>query len=399
VILNFVLIYHGDYIYFISNIKCTRETFDRMYTTIQDIKTHVYILYIKTMCDRINYSNTTNMSVSDLVNVDVDVKSTQMILTIYLGILAAVGSIGNAALITYIVLQKQVTTHRIFLLGLAVSDFIVCSVTVPFEIIDVEHLHTFHSTEACKVFRSLNYLFIFTSILMLMALSLDRFLRVCKPLFPQISPKRAKIVILINISIAITFSWPNLFFYGVRQIHLSNNSTGYDCTTAEEYESTKQILIYSTILCLLFVSFFVTLLIFYCMIGMAIFSHFRYVRQFLHAQDSNQVHRDHNEHVPVSRSQSQEGSSKKITKISFIISSVFVLSYSPILVLSISEALRRCYIYPQFDGEILLQIVERFYIFNHVVNPFIYCFLDVNFRLMIKNMMFNLCHRKENVLI
>jgi hypothetical protein len=35
------------------------------------------------------------MSVSDLVNVDVDVKSTQMILTIYLGILAAVGSIGN----------------------------------------------------------------------------------------------------------------------------------------------------------------------------------------------------------------------------------------------------------------------------------------------------------------
>jgi hypothetical protein len=70
------------------------------------------------------------------------------------------------------------TTHRIFLLGLAVSDFIVCSVTVPFEIIDVEHSHTFHSTEACKVFRSLNYLFIFTSILMLMALSLDRFLRV-----------------------------------------------------------------------------------------------------------------------------------------------------------------------------------------------------------------------------
>jgi hypothetical protein len=65
----------------------------------------------------------------------------------------------------------KITTHRIFLLGLAVSDFIVCSVTVPFEIIDVEHSHTFHSTEACKVFRSLNYLFIFTSILMLMALS------------------------------------------------------------------------------------------------------------------------------------------------------------------------------------------------------------------------------------
>lgn len=395
-IFNFVLIYHGDYIYFISNTKCTREAFDRMYTTIQDIKTDVYILYIKTMCDRINYSNTTNMSVSDLVNV----KSTQMILTIYLGILAVVGSIGNAALITYIVLQKQVTTHRIFLLGLAVSDFMVCCVTVPFEIIDVEYSHTFHSTEACKVFRSLNYLFIFTSILMLMALSLDRFLRVCKPLFAQISPKRAKIVILINIGIAITFSWPNIFFYGVRQIHLSNNSTGYDCTTAEEYESTKQILIYSTILCLLFVSFFVTLLIFYCMIGMAIFSHFRYVRQFLHAQDSNQVHRDHNEHVPVSRSQSQEGSSKKITKISFIISSVFVLSYSPILVSSVSEALlRRCYFYPQSDDEIFLQIVERFYIFNHVANPFIYCFLDVNFRQMIKNKMFNLCHRKENVLI
>jgi len=64
---------------------------------------------------------------------------------------------------------------------------------------------------------------------------------------------------------------------------------------------------------------------------------------------------------------------------------VFVLSYSPILVLSISEALlRRCYIYPQSDGEFILQIVERFYIFNHVANPFIYCFLDVNFRQMIK---------------
>jgi len=107
-----------------------------------------------------------------------------------------------------------------------------------------------------------------------------------------------------------------LFFYGVRQIHLSNNSTGYDCTTAEEYESTKQILIDSTILCLFFVGFFVTLLIFYCMIGMTIFSLFRYVKQCLHAQNSNQVYRHHNEHVPVSRSQSQEGSSKKITKIS-----------------------------------------------------------------------------------
>ena len=75
-----------------------------MYTAIQDIKTDVSILYIKTICDRINYNNTTSMSVSDLVNVDVDVKSTQMILTIYLGILAAVGSIGNAALITYIII-------------------------------------------------------------------------------------------------------------------------------------------------------------------------------------------------------------------------------------------------------------------------------------------------------
>lgn len=373
-----------------------------MYKAIQDIKTDLYILNNKTMCDRFNYDNTTNMSVSNIVNVYVvvDGKSTQMILTIYLGILAAVGSIGNMALIKYIVLQKQVTTHRIFLLGLAVSDFLVCSVTVPFEIIDLEHSYTFHSTEACKVFRSLNYVFIFTSILMLISLSLDRFLRVCKPMFAQISPKRAIRVILINIGIAITFAWPNLLFYGVRQIHLSNNSTGYDCTTAEEYESTTQILIYSTVLCLLFFSFFVTLLIFYCMIGMTIFSHFRYVKQFLHTPNSNQVHRYHNQHVPISRSQSQEGSSKKITKISCIISSVFVLSYSPILVSSISEALLiRCSPQSNGDHDIILQIAERFYILNHVANPFIYCFLDVNFRQMIKNMMFNLCHRKENVLI
>ena len=324
------------------------------------------------MCDQI-YSNFTN---KEEVNIGYMMSnSRKMGIMVYLGVLSVIGSLGNAFLLKYIVTQKR-TTRQILLQGLAVSDLLVCSITVPFEIFDLKHENTFYSNVGCKLFRTSNYLFICTSILMLMVLSLDRFLRVCKPLGTQICIKSAKIVIIINVSIAVIFSWPNLLFFNSRKIVLPNNETGYDCTTAEEYESTTYTLIYSVVLLIMFLVFFVTLIVFYSMIGKRVFSHLRYKEYFKQMQSN----------VCFRRSQSQEVMSVKITKISFIISTVFVVSYSPFLAVSILEALAgQCYTDPKSTHAFILQIVERFYIFNHVANPFIYGIIDKNFRIMLEN--------------
>lgn len=339
------------------------------------------------MCDFIQDTNLTNISKS--IPNEIHINEGKHILITYLAIISSTGSLGNCLLFGYLLKKKQ-STHRILLLGLAAFDLLVCGVTVPFEIFDLEYQYNFYSDVACKLFRSLNYLFICTSILMLMSISLDRYLRTCRPLCRQMCTKNAKYIAVINCCVAMMFAWPNLFFYGVRISASASNFTTFDCTSADEFELTVYTRVYSVILGALFLTFFVLLILCYSRIGVHVFSHIKYRNYFINMQ--NKENKQNNEHGITLGIRSNHIISSKITKISCIISIVFVLSYSPILTLSILEALLGRYILQQyFVKAFILEIVERFYILNHMANPFIYVFVDKKFRKMLKNIIGCIC--------
>ncbi|VDI06560.1 Hypothetical predicted protein [Mytilus galloprovincialis] len=93
------------------------------------------------------------------------------------------------------------------------------------------------------------------------------------------------------------------------------------------------------------------------------------------------------------------GLSNKMTKISFAVSIVFILSYLPLYINElISKIINESELKPiEFS---VLKIVERSYILNHVANPFIYAFFDKRFRIKLIQVLKSCCvickKREEN---
>jgi uncharacterized membrane protein YidH (DUF202 family) len=66
-----------------------------------------------------------------------------------------------------------------FVVSLAIADFLVCTFTIPFEIAQMTHEYTFYAEWVCKLGRTVNVIFTTSSALILVALSVNRYRRIC----------------------------------------------------------------------------------------------------------------------------------------------------------------------------------------------------------------------------
>ncbi|KAK6167653.1 hypothetical protein SNE40_021629 [Patella caerulea] len=173
---------------------------------------------------------------------------------LYVVILMVMGLLGNG-LVCYVFARKpKPGTQNVMILCLAASDLLVCSVGMPTEIADMRFDYTFESEFACKLLRFVNILSTIWSDLTLVAIAVDRYIKVCKPFGRQMTVKEAKTAVLVSLLTAILLSWPTIFIFGTRSKDTGiPGLLGKDCSTSDAMKGTSYPLIYNSILFVCFI--------------------------------------------------------------------------------------------------------------------------------------------------
>lgn len=344
-----------------------------------------------------NISATQNNSVS----FDIDIDTETFILPVsFIGILTVFGFLGNLLVLIIFGRKKTKRTHTIFILGLVVSDFLVCSITLPFEIYETMNTFTFVSGAMCKIFRTYNYFVVSWSTFILIFLSVDRYRRVCQPLKGQLNSKTAYVLIFTALMISLSISWPQMFLQGITTT-LLDNKIRHQCTVSEEYVGMTYAVFYFYLIMAIAIINIMTIIVLYTLIGRRIVLHMRYrnrfhapkkvqsmnsqnskdleLRRFSIVEQSSAFTSDGRYSTPVIR---DESFTYRITKIAFAIGISFVISYVPSVFLSLTEATLGKDYTKNFGSTSIAFVIlaEKSFAINHVVNPFIYGFLDIAFR-------------------
>lgn len=316
--------------------------------------------------------------------------SRRLIPVIYLGILMTVGIIGNALVLFIYPMKFSVSTHRTFITGLAIPDILVCLVIIPFEIVEMRYQYRFYNAILCKLFRTCSHWFGMASIFVLTQLSYDTYQRICKPFKEQISIKKAKIY--IGGGYIITFFLSSLSFFGsgIRIVSLDNFTVGHDCSLADEYVDTLLPVIGEGILTLLIFTCIFFLVLIYSLIGRKIYIQSRFRRQFRadpspESRESNATNKiftiSETKHSEKTNKKSLESPLNRVTKIAFVITVVFILSFIPHAIISLLTALKGSFLVePGSVASLIMPILARSVMINNVVNPIVYGFMDKRFR-------------------
>lgn len=359
---------------------------------------------------------------------------------IFVGCLAGIGLPGNILVLLVFGLKHKPSVYRTIILTLTVYDTLLCGITLPFEMYDMQNKVTFRAGEwTCKLFRTFNYFLVFNSGYTVLFMAINRFRRVVRPLKIQMSIRHAHIGLFVIFVVAVVLTAPNLFIRGIRVVRLRENVTGYDCTISDEYTNSLVPTIYNLVLLLLCIATIATLMFLYIWIGHEIIVHFRNKKDFktptrcssipsttddVNSTSINSVKNDKNDPqnaVKLSEKSGNEalrmsrktdtsttgtesndgisgkgsistsrksGSSKfkkmdehgyKITKIAIAISLFYILSYIPSLIENILVGIYGIDVVSSYISPAVMNILERTYAINHVINPIIYGFIDDKF--------------------
>ncbi|XP_071120669.1 cholecystokinin receptor type A-like [Mytilus edulis] len=364
-----------------------------------------------------NYTNV-EMSLNDL-NDEETAKRTSAI--VYLSVVMAFGIPGNLlVIIVYFGSHgRREGTHWMYIRALAVTDLLVCLVAIPFELFQQTHQLTFYSAAGCSIVRSVSVHLSLTSSLLLIPMSGNRLRRVCQPLKSQLTMNQGYITIAIVVGIALLFCWPEGALSGISLEKLDNNLTGYDCSFSDRFRGTNYTTIYSTVLLTVYISSMLALVIMYSIVGRKVLERTKFQQSFRrkysvspssaatettasenlttdtmdeksecedekNAIDINKnsgINKNYNnkQHKAKRKTVSEKKPSKKITRIAFVISFCFILSYLPYVAVKLNASVIKGRFVRTPLTKAIFPILARTFMINNIVNPVIYGFLDPTF--------------------
>ncbi|XP_071098586.1 orexin receptor type 2-like [Haliotis cracherodii] len=320
-----------------------------------------------------------------------------------IGVLMISGFIGNI-LVCYVFSTKlKHSTQNFLFVILAIFDLMSCCVAMPTEIADMRFYFTFDSVIACKILRFLVAFPTLASNIVLLIIAIDRYRKVCRPLYQQITRAISRKAVLLAAFVAILYAIPALFIYGKRSaVTRIPGVVGNDCSTSDAMEGKLYPMIYEITLSASFVIFTVTLLILYILIWREIKRHKQYMKKnanynyamvLLMARDRSGESSSSPPGTPRSRSQSHDMSNvttssrplayrgQRTTVIAFLVTFVFILSFVPHLCLIIARTVLKDFDH-HLNGPklVLYNLFIRSYFVNSVANPIIYGAMNYQFR-------------------
>lgn len=339
---------------------------------------------------------------------------------IFLCVAMVMGVIGNA-FVSYIYHYKlRPTPANLFVVILSFCDFLASLICIPMDISILTHPYVFESDPACRIIRFFVMDLSITSGVIVFAISIDRFKKVCLPLKKQFTRRQVGIISAVVIIFATVLSLPSFYVYGTKHFQIPNTHlNGSICSISEKaHQSVSSgFLILLMSVCLLLLLTFSTI---YCLIAIKLC---RYKKQRTTLGDSMKVKSvshddnsreltDSNDYIRENRRIDKIQKSKakgftleketfrvrsntqttvreptsfmnmtRTTLIMFFVTLTWVLSYIPhlisILMLNKKPDLKETL---NATNTALFEIALRSFYLNNMINPFIYGIFNFRFR-------------------
>ena len=156
-----------------------------------------------------------------------------------------VGITGNSLVLIIYKRNYRRTSHRYFILFLAMIDLLACSTGLPFLIASLRFPYLMTSNIACKVLRYFHYMANNSSGLLLVIISIERYRKICRPFKTQWTPRQILYWCIITVLVSAIIAVPSGIFFGKSVIETKiGNITGYECYIDEHFKGTHVMEIY-----------------------------------------------------------------------------------------------------------------------------------------------------------
>lgn len=163
-----------------------------------------------------------------------------------LGMIAVIGTAGNALVLYVYGIKKERTSTRIFILTLAAIDFLTCAVIVPYTIA-VEWVNfILFSDFLCKSYHFLVASSVPLSAFVMAAISVDRYICICQPMRFKLSVLTVKLVIMFLAALALGLGIIVALLYGnVDDVDVNVVKTETNCSvTLEKPVPTESVMLH-----------------------------------------------------------------------------------------------------------------------------------------------------------
>ena len=197
----------------------------------------------------------------------------------FIAILMCIGVFGNI-LVLVVYTNYTKSTYKIFIIWLGWMDLLACLVGKPALIISMLYPYLSPSETLCRWTRFLHVFVSVSAALIFLAISFERYKKICFMDTHQLSYKRVNIICLLAAISSFVVAVPSLFVFGDADVDTGvQNMTGVECFIDQKYKTSyvpKLYFLFQLFLCL--VSFF-TMCVFYIRIGRTL----RWHRSFVNA--------------------------------------------------------------------------------------------------------------------
>lgn len=186
-------------------------------------------------------------------------------------ILMVLGIVGNLHVLFVYTYRMKQTNQRIFILTIAVLDTVLCFVGIPFILVLMFHPLTFTLVSLCKTIRFVIYFCAGNSGTVLVLVAVNRYLKTCRPLGYQITPRIAKRLCLITLFFGCSIFWPAPVLYGHHKVATADPAiVGSNCDIDYHYFNTIYPTVWSFCITGIVILFLIVLIFLYYKIGITI---------------------------------------------------------------------------------------------------------------------------------
>ncbi|XP_046375962.2 cholecystokinin receptor-like [Haliotis rufescens] len=193
---------------------------------------------------------------------------------VYLGILMVLGIFGNILVLIVYLKKFKPSPTRVFVVCLAVFDLMTCVISIPGEILDMRYSHTFDYPVVCRMIRFNNTFSVVSSGFTLIAVAIDRYRKICRPLNKQITIRVARMMVGIAVSVSLVLTIPTVIVNGRKTVKTDKEEiTGFECSFDDGWRGTLFPVVYIGVLFLIFFGSLSVLVVVYILIGRTVFNH------------------------------------------------------------------------------------------------------------------------------
>ncbi|XP_014770595.1 rhodopsin, GQ-coupled isoform X1 [Octopus bimaculoides] len=293
---------------------------------------------------------------------------------VFIFLLYPIGILGNTAVIYIYLCCLRFSNLNLFISSLAFFDLICCMIGINFELIDL-FLPVMHPSKVICKFQRLSVFFCcIGSSLMLLAIAVERYQKVCRPTNFQISTCQGRILTFVINFCSLAFSLPVIWAVKLDVPHFENKLNVSTC----EFKSSLSWRLYFGAVFLGYSLDLIVNFVLYCLVWRTARRHF--LR--LDMPDESKTDKDKRKNIRKLH---------RINRTVISITALFALSFSPFCILSL---LPKNVDSKNFKiEETIRRLLSRLWILNCTMNPVVYGFCNKEFRIQIKRILYGLVRK------